>query len=180
MIATLSELKSYLGITGSSEDTLLGLLLDSANDFVLGYICREIESATFTEYFDGDWQTEILLKNYPVTSITSFEYNSGTLNTPVWTTVDPTLYKNSPNTGKIFLSFYKIRGFQNYKVVYVAGYTTIPWDIKLATLKIASGYYNTRSSDGIKSEGVAGDSIVFDTSEIASDVLVILNNYRDV
>lgn len=180
MIATLAELKSYLGITGTSEDVLLTILLDSANDFVEGYIGREIASATYTEYADGDGQREILLVNYPVISTTSFEENTGTLETPVWTPIDPELYKLSPKVGKIFLTFYKKRGFQNYKIVYIAGFATIPGDIKLATLKLASGYYNTRTSDGIKSEGVAGDSLVFETSEISSDVLVILNNYRDV
>ena len=96
------------------------ILLDSANYFVEGYIGREIASSTYTEYADGDGQREILLVNYPVTSITSFDYNSGTLETPVWTTIDPELFKLSPKVGKIFLTFYKIRGFQNYKIVYVA------------------------------------------------------------
>ena len=180
MIASLSELKSYLWITDSSQDTILTIFLDSADDFVRSYIGREIESATYTEYFDGDGQREILMKNYPVTTLTSFEENTGTIQTPVWTAVDSSTYKLSPNIAKLFLTFYKSRGFQNFKVVYVAWYATIPGDIKLATLKLASGYYNRRTSDGIKSEGVAGDNIVYDTTEIPSDVFIILNNYRDV
>lgn len=155
-------------------------MLDSANDFVISYIGREIESASYTEFFDGDGQREILMKNYPVTTLTSFEENTGTLQTPVWTPKDATTYKLSPNIAKLFLTFYKTRGFQNFKVVYTAGYATIPGDIKLATLKLAAGYYNTSKSDGVKREAVAGDSIEYDTSEIPSDVLVILNNYRDV
>lgn len=147
MIACLLELKTYLGITTASEDALLTMLLDSANDFVEGYIGREIASASYTEYFDGDGQREILLNNYPVASITSFEENTGTLNVPVWTAIDASTYKLSPNVGKIFMYCFKRRGFQNYKVVYTAGYTTIPGDIKLATLKIASGYYNRRTTD---------------------------------
>lgn len=180
MIATLAELKSYLWIIDSSQDTILTIFLDSADDFVKSYIGREIESATYTEYFDGDGQREILMKNYPVTTLTSFDENTGTLQTPVWTAKDPTTFKLSPNIAKLFLTFYKTRGFQNFKVVYVAGYETIPGDIKLATLKLAAWYYNRRTSDGIKKEWVAGDSVEYDTTEIPSDVFIILNNYRDV
>ena len=120
------------------------------------------------------------MKNYPVTALSSFEENTGTLQTPVWTAIDASTYKLSPNIAKLFLTFYKSRGFQNFKVVYTAGYATIPGDIKLATLKLASGYYSRRTSDGVKKEGVAGDYIEYDTTDIPSDVFIILNNYRDV
>ena len=180
MIITLSEFKAYLWITDSSQDTLLDILLNSANDFVESYIGRQIAEATYTEYKDGDGQRIILLDNYPVNTITSFQVNKGTIETPDFEEIDANSYKLSPKIWQLFLTFYKRRGFQNYKIDYNAWYDPIPWDLKLATLKLAAWYYNKRTSDWVKSESVAGDSIGFDTTEISNDVLVILNNYRDV
>ena len=180
MIIELSEFKAYLWITDTSQDTLLEILLNSANDFVESYIGRQIAEATYTEYKDGDGQRIILLDNYPVNTITSFQVNKWTIETPEFEDIDANSYKLSPKIWQLFLTFYKRRGFQNYKIVYNAWYDPIPWDLKLATLKLAAWYYNKRTSDWVKSESVAGDSIWFDTTEISNDVLVILNNYRDV
>lgn len=180
MIITLAEFKSYLWITNTTQDTLLNLLLNSANDFVESYIWRELALQTYTQFQDWNAQREILLENYPVTSITSLQLNEWTLETPNYVSIDLNSFKLSPKVWKIFLNFFMRRGFQNYKIVYVAGYNPIPWDLKLATLKLGAWYYNKRTSDWISSESVAWDSIWFDTTEISSDVLVILNNYRNV
>ena len=180
MIITLAELKAYLWITDTTQDTLLNILLSSANDFIENYIGRKIWVDDYTEYKDGDWQRVILLDNYPANTITSFQVNNWTIETPIFEDIDPNSYKLSPNLWQVFLTFYKRRGFQNYKIVYNAWYSTIPWDLKLAALKLAAWYYNKRTSDWIKSESVAWDSIWFDTTEISNDVLIILNNYRDV
>lgn len=180
MIISLSELKAYLWITTTDQDTLLNIFIDSANDFVETYIWRELTSQEYTEYKDWDWQRIILLENYPVTTISSFQYNQWTIDEEDFVDVDDSTYKLSPKIWKIFLTFYQRRWFQNYKIVYTAWYSTIPWDLKLATLKLAAWYYNNKTSDWIKSETVWWDSITFDTTDISNDVLVILNNYRNV
>lgn len=180
MIVNLTEFKSYLWITDTSQDTLLNILLDSANDFVESYIGRELTAQAYTQYQDWNWQREIILDNYPVNSITSFKLNEWTLDVPDYQPVDASTYKLSPKVWTILLNFYMRRWFQNYEIVYNAWYTTMPWDLKLATLKLAAWYYNKRTSDWIKSETVAWDSIWFDTTEISNDVLIILNNYRNV
>lgn len=180
MIITLAELKSYLGVTDTSQDDVLNIFLDSANDFVEAYVGRNIEADDYTEYKDWDGQRYILLENYPVNTITSFQVNQWTLDTPDYQDVDASEYKLSPKLWKIFLTFYKERGFQNYKIEYNAGYTTIPGDLKLATLKLAGSYYNGKNSDGVQRETVAGDSITFESQQVSNDVLAILNNYSDV
>lgn len=175
----LAELKSYLWITDSSQDAILQIFVDSANKYITNYIWRNITAQDYTEYVDWDWQRIILLDNYPVNSITSFKVNEWTIETPDWVDVDPNEYKLVPEEWKIFLTFYKRRGFQNYEIVYNAGYSTIPWDLKLAWLKIASTYYNTKDTDWIERESVAGDSITFWTKE-TDNILNILNLYKDV
>lgn len=180
MIINLSELKNYLNITTTDNDWILNILLDCANDYVVWFLGRSLNASEYTEYQNGDGQRDFILSNYPVNTLTGIYRNIGDNETEDWEEVDPTKYKLEAKTGKIFLNFYKARGFQNYKIVYNAGYETIPGDLKLATLKIAGGYYNKRNTDWISSESVAGDSISFNVNDIGGDVLNILNNYRDV
>jgi hypothetical protein len=75
MIATLAQFKQYLGITGTSQDTILQLLIDSSNSMINSYIGRIIEADDYIEYVDGNAQREILLQNYPVNTLTSIEKN---------------------------------------------------------------------------------------------------------
>jgi hypothetical protein len=75
MIATLEQFKSYIGVTGTSQDTILQLLIDSSNSMINSYIGRTIETDDYIEYIDGNAQREILLHNYPVNTLTSIEKN---------------------------------------------------------------------------------------------------------
>lgn len=177
---TLAELKTYLGISWTDQDDLLQIFVDSANDWVKSYLGKNIKADDYVDIKNGDWQRYILLDNYPVNSITSFEYNGWTLDVADWVELDKSRYELDPDVGKIFLTFYKHRWFQNYRISYNAWYTSIPSDLKLATLKIASRYFNNINSDGIQREKVAGDSITFESENISNDVLAILNNYKDV
>lgn len=180
MLATLLDFKLYLWITGDSQDTLLTLFLSSADQMIKSYIGRDIEVKDYTEYLDWNAQKEIILANYPVNTLTSISRNTWTLQTPIWEALEQTTYKLSPNVWKIFLVYALYRGFQNYKIVYNAWYSSIPADLQLACIKIASKYYNSRTSDWITSESVNGDSLDFDTYDLPNDILVILDNYRDI
>ena len=67
---TLANVKARLGITTAADDTLIGLLQDSADAAVANYCNRDFEGGTFTEYFPGG--SEFLpLRNFPVTAVTS-------------------------------------------------------------------------------------------------------------
>ena len=70
-LTTLADLKTYLGISDSSEDALLNLLIADADAAILGYIGRTIEQATLTEYYSGDGPQMLVLKQRPVTAVTS-------------------------------------------------------------------------------------------------------------
>ncbi len=67
---TLANVKSRLGITGSTDDTMLALLQDSADAWIANFTGRDFAGGAFTEYFPG--HSEFLhLANFPVASITS-------------------------------------------------------------------------------------------------------------
>ena len=180
MIATLAQFKNYLWITGTTEDVILQLLIDSSNQMIETYIWRNIEQDDYIEFIDWNAQKEILLENYPVNTLDSIEINTWTLADPVRATIQPTSYKLSPKDWKIFLLFLLERWFQNYKITYNAWYDPIPADLVLASLKLASKYYNTKEADWIKGETNNWDRIDFDISEIPNEILAILNNYQEI
>lgn len=67
---TLTNVKSRLGIAGTSDDALLGQLLTAADRWILRETGRDFLNSSFTEYFPGN--TEFLcLANYPVASVSS-------------------------------------------------------------------------------------------------------------
>lgn len=180
MIATLEQFKQYLGITDDNKDALLQLILDGVNDLVLSYIGRTIEADDYEEIIDGNGQLFFVVENYPINEIMAISKNNWTIATPVWELLDESTYTADGKSGTINFLFNLSRGFKNYKIEYNGGYETTPAWLVLAVLKMASKYWNTRTSDGIKSESVAGDSISFDTTQIPNDILVVLETYRNL
>jgi uncharacterized phiE125 gp8 family phage protein len=67
---TLANVKSRLGVTSSADDTLLGLLQASADQWVTNHCDRDFAGGTFTEYLPGGSEF-LLLRNYPVSSVTT-------------------------------------------------------------------------------------------------------------
>lgn len=179
-MATVGNFKTYLWITDSSQDLLLTLLLNWASDYIESICWRTFKSAEFTEYKDGAWQTDIVLKNRPVTTMTSASYNTWTYKTPVRTAIPPTAYNTDLQAWIVMFVSSLPRGFQNLQFVYTAWYTIIPVDIQLACMKIAGAYYNQSKANWITAESVAGDSISYDTVWIPNDVITILSKYSNV
>lgn len=182
MLTTLDSVKTFLGITGTTDDDLLNSLIGSASEFVKSYTWRDLEATDYTHFFDWKAEREFILRQYPVNTLTSFEYNTWTISTPERTEFDVDLYALRPDPGIINYWCYIPRGFQNIKVIYNAWYVTIPAELELATNKMVWLYYNTRTSTWVKSESVDGASITYDNNSVGIplDINVILNKYKNV
>lgn len=85
MLITLQQLKDYLKITDNTSDDLLSSAIDQASSFIVSYTGRNLEATDYTLRIDGNGQDELLLPTFPINSLTSLSYNSGTLGTPIWT-----------------------------------------------------------------------------------------------
>lgn len=72
---TLANVKSRLGITTSADDSLLGLLQDSADKAVENYCNRDFAGGTFTEYHPGGSEF-VHLRNFPVDAVTSVKVDA--------------------------------------------------------------------------------------------------------
>lgn len=72
-LTTLALVKQILNIpsTNTSKDSWLEALRISAEQVVKSYTGRDFETATYTEYYSGDGRRTLVLRQRPVTSITS-------------------------------------------------------------------------------------------------------------
>lgn len=71
-LTTLAAVKDWLEITTDGSDAALTRIIDAASQFVLGWLNRDSFQATeYTQNFKGNGKTSMLLRNWPVLSVTS-------------------------------------------------------------------------------------------------------------
>lgn len=69
MIVSLAELKTLLGVGGTSQDARLNLLIPIAERLVKDFCRREFESRSYTEFYSGNGSKFLVLRQFPVTSV---------------------------------------------------------------------------------------------------------------
>ncbi len=168
-LTSLANLKESLGITDASKDTYLNNLIARATQTIERHVGRELVSATYTEYHDGG-NRSLLLRRGPIQSVTSV--NLVTYDTAGAETLDAQTAgsyfaygKNDENwrlrgrlewnTGR--WSF----GQRLWKVIYVAGFSTVPFDLEQACIEVATWFYNQRKDIGNEGRAVGAESISF-------------------
>ncbi len=68
-LTTTARFKNYAGITGSDDDTLIGLLVARATNAIQKFCNRDFVLTTYREFYDGDLGFELTLHNFPVTNV---------------------------------------------------------------------------------------------------------------
>lgn len=154
-IISTSDYKTWRGISVSTYDTLIGILIGAAQAQAERWCGRLFDSATHTEKYSGSGTEILVLRNAPVASVTSI-----TLTRPTGDsyTVDSSTYAVDLESGVVKFdpaATYRVTtdwwgerepqadwspqpafslGHYNVTVVYVGGYTsqTMPNDLKLA------------------------------------------------
>ena len=168
-LTSLANLKESLGITDASQDTYLNNLIARSTQTIERMVGRELVSATYTEYHDGGARS-LLLKRGPIQSVTSVSlvtydgdgaetlaaqaggnYFSYGLNADNWKLRGRLEW----NTGRWML------GQRLWKVIYVAGFSTVPFDLEQACLDVATWFYNQRKDIGNAGRAVVAESISF-------------------
>ena len=148
---TTSEVKNYLKVDSSTDDTFIDSLIQAARESAEKYAQLALISQTVTEKFDCLHAYGLRLSVSPLISVTSISYldsggNSQTLSTDYY---DTDTYLRPPlifrKYGATFPTTYAQRNAVT--VVYTAGYAStsaIPWPIKTAMLLMIGEWYNNR------------------------------------
>lgn len=182
-LTTLAALKEQLQMTGTGNDAFLTNLVARASAFIKTVTRRCLNQTTLTEYHDGTGDDRIRLRDWPVGTVTSVHesmdqaWDASTLVAASDYIVDARLGRIIRKAGVVFQRYP-----QSVRVIYQAGYATIPSDIEMACLELCVSKWRRRSNEGVQSKNLPDGSIVlFSASDINADLRRLLAphmNYR--
>ena len=164
-LITLQEYKTAECITAPKDDARLNVLIPSVSELVKTYCGNsfiDFFSSNKTETFNIDWGTYVVqLTESPVNAIVSVQeresYNSA------YTTLTTGAYEFSLDTRTDSVLRTTSAGYKNWprgvdavKVVYTAGYSSVPSDLKLAVLDLVTYYLKDEHK---QRQSIAGASL---------------------
>jgi len=171
-LITLNEVKEYLGISDFSEDSFLRLLTEACINSVLNYLHITIGPQSTKETFTVTDCTTWSLNHYPIISLDHISVDGVELSS--------TAYTLDANTGTIWFDE-SISGA--LEIEYTYGLTSIPYDMKLACLKLAAVLYNLRNTEGYSSRRLLSVAEIYLTSSKADsfhEIRSLLAPYKRV
>ena len=174
-LITLQEYKTAEGITQPKEDARLNVLIPSISQLVKTYCGNsfvDFYSTNKTETFTLEWGTHIVqLTESPVNAIVSVQEATsygGTLTTLTTGAQEYALNKATDCIYRTTTGGYKNWpvGIETVKVVYTAGYSAVPADLKLAVLDLVTYYLKDEHKSR---QSIAGASIQNQSSSTQRD-----------
>ena len=185
-LTTVAAVKALLGITSSDSDALFQTLITACSQMVCNYCGRSsFLTQAFTEIYDGTGRDWMLLRQWPVQSITSISYDA--------TVITSQASGTPPNNGYILenplpsggeqrvmvYGYWFPRGRSNITVAYQAGYSAVPFDAAQACAEIVGEAFNRRKRLGENSKTLAGQEVIsFSTANLSAPVKLMLDTYR--
>ena len=183
-LITLQQYKDFAGLTGVTMDARINVIIDSISQLVKNYCGTSIiddYSSAKTEYFDilDAKTTRVMLDEGPIRAVTSVSERESQADSYV-----TLITENSDSSGKYEYIIdtitdsiirttstgtkYFSRGHKAVKVVYTAGYSATPNDLKLAVYDLVKYYMKDQT---IKRRQIAGAMLESQsTSGIAGNI----------
>ncbi len=149
--------------TNTAFDTLIDTLVTEASNHIHDRLGRCLSEDTYTEYYDGTGLSYLQLRQGPLVSVTSVDYityGGTTSRTETTDTVNEgdRLERGLRSEGWTLLgglemvAGFWLTGRRNVKVVYTAGYATIPESIVRAATELAVRDFVLRTVKGLQQE----------------------------
>lgn len=180
-LVTLAEAREYCGIAADDDtyDDRLTDLINAISWRFNKYTRRKLKAQALTEYYDGDGGRILYLNSFPINSVTSLhvdtdrQYGAATARTD---------YVTYSDVGKLALTESVFNsGHQSVKIVYNAGFETIPYELAEAALKQIKSAFRKweRNLEEATAEQTETGSITFiDRDEFLPSVKAVLDHYR--
>lgn len=190
-LTSVANVKAYLSpwIAGTTYDTLIEMLIDGVSQLIekeCGSRVFNVTDDDVVELLDGDWdgtgRCKLFPKRYPIVSITSIEYKTGSLDNPTWTAFNASDYTYDEEAGIIYFtaSLSSIKpNRQNIRLTYKGGYAAadLPSDLQMCCLKMVAKEFDKRRSQGATSESVGGGNVSWN-EDIDPSAKAIFRKYR--
>lgn len=175
-LTTLANAKSWLNVTGNTDDALLSRLISAASDYIQTWLNRTIAQTAYTVKRDGNDGKRMMFKDYPVASISSLVIDQQTIPASVNGGVGYVF-----NDTSIMLIGYRFtRGVQNVQISYTAGFAVTPNEIEQAAIELVSMRYKERDRIGQVSKSIGGETVAFSQKDFSDSIETTLTNYKKV
>ena len=183
-LTSLDNVKSYLNIPTLTitQDATLERMINASSAKIETFLDRKILKREFTEYQDGRSSDRILLREWPADKPTELWIDNDSVFTDTNNQIATSDYVLEDEIGVQLING---RGFgkgrRNIKVVYEAGYTTVPYDIEEACIMTVAFFYDLRSDRriGVSQKGKNSENTTF-LDDLPSIVKGMLDPYRRV
>lgn len=181
-LATLEQLKTQLNfqVTDTRYDTKLTLFLEAGSKWVENYCQRVFSETTYTEIHHGNGSNLITTRQWPINSVTELRISESQDWTNTNTLVDTADYGTDVDKTGIWLFSQMLpTAYNSVRVIYVAGYATIPYDLQLANILASEWIYKVqnRGDSGRTSVGKQGENASMLT-DIPPVVKTLLQPYK--
>lgn len=181
-LCSLDEVKNYMNIKGSDsimDDVLENLCVRVTEAFEKYCGVKQFKSQTYTEYYDGNGCRELFINNLPLTSITSIAEDSD------WDfTSDSTIgsdeYAIVDECRIAMKTDYFTHGIRNFKIIYTAGYSTIPNDLKQAAIMEVVRLYKLKDNIDVSQKSGPDGSVTKLQQGFLPDTTNILKRYLGI
>lgn len=173
MLTTIERVREFLATksTNTVDEALLERLIASASQFIENWLNRKVLIHTEQVLLDGLGQTELFLPEPNITAIQSISMNGQEIQASDYFLVD----------GEVILERGCFnRGRRNIKVVYEAGFNTVPADIEQAVIDLVALRYKERDRIGIQSKTLAGETVSYFIGDLSPSAKSILQRYKRV
>lgn len=148
-LVTINAYKAFRGITGTTDDTRLNVIVPSVSNLVKNYCGRNFidnYSVDKVQYFSIKWpQNVVFLSEIPLVSITSVEEFESEAEGSAYQTLTADDYRYDTNLDAVYRIASGTRkdfpqGINSVKVTYKGGYSALPEDLKLAVIDLITYY----------------------------------------
>jgi uncharacterized phiE125 gp8 family phage protein len=176
-LTTLASVKAYIGMTGTTDDALIGQLIGAYSQAVCSMLNRVILSGPVEIWRDGRGGRTLSLPDYPVTDIVLLEIDGQAI--PAQAGYGQAGYRFTDT--KIILDGYRFTvGSGNVHVDFTAGYDEVPADIQQAVNELVALRYKERDRIGHRSKSLAGETVSFITAALPDSVKAVLAQYAQM
>ena len=184
-ILTLSRYKQIKKMTKTDDDIKLSLIISSVNNLIKTYIGRNLLQGVepIEEYITLDYDTDVIFPDvWPITSIESIT------EVPLGYTYDSTVHLPlneasdyiTVGTDRIYrTNGYWPQGPNSVRIVYNAGYETVPEELELAAVELVDYYFKEQYLQSRVSGNTTITNLVPNTPEFPPHVRLILDRFSN-
>ena len=179
-LVTLDQTKDYLGLQSSNtdDDITIQFLISGFSQYVLNRtgISSFTQTQTFNEIYDGNGNQRLFVLNPPIVTLNSVTIGSFSVPISTGLIVSGVYVEQSGrsiafrNSGGVLsppfsiYPYYFTRGYGNIQVNYIGGYTSVPFDLGVCTMKVVAQNYRRKDWIDLASKSLSAGAGVTGTT----------------